>query len=116
MNRKAEIQAFNDGVLSVHGIARHDDGSDTLSLKHASLRFSERTVGFSRYYAAMQENVKVEMVVRVPRHDDISTQDVVIINGLQYEIAQVQHPKGAYPPCCDLSLMRVAHDYDTDRI
>jgi len=108
-------QTYNDGVLAIHAVNRHGDGSETLAVKHPLLRYDERTVGMNRYYRAKQENVEVSKVLRAPRHDDISPQDVAVLqDGRQYHIRQVQYPKGVMPPSCDLSLERVAHHYDIE--
>jgi len=113
IKRPTKIQTFNDGVLSVHEITRTDDGGESLTVKHALLRYEERTVGISRYYSARQENAEITMLLRVMRRDDISTQDIVVLHdGRQYTIRQVQYPRGIEPPCCDLSLERVTHNYD----
>ena len=112
-NQNPQIQVFCDGVLSINGITRHDDGSETLTVKHPLLRYDERTVGINRFYNAKQESVEISLVLRVQRHDGISTQDVAVLSdGRQFHIRQVQHPKGVSPPCCDLSLERVVRDYE----
>ena len=80
-------------------------------MKH-SLRFDERTVGMNRFYAAMKNNVKVDMVVRVHRLSNVSTQDVAVVNYEQYKIKQVQYPSDVEPPCMDLSLERLVQKYD----
>jgi len=88
-----------------------------LTLKVSSLRYKERTVGMSRYWAAMQANVKIDMVIRVPyvpiKAKAISTQDIAIpIDGEQYRIVQIQKPEDIYPPVMDLSLERLVQKYD----
>lgn len=66
----------------------------------------------NRFYAAMQNNVKVDMVIRVHRLSDVSTQDVAVVNSEQYKIKQVQYPSDVESPCMDLSLERVVQNYD----
>lgn len=110
---RTPIQAFNDGVLAVYAVDRDGDGNESLRVKHRLLRYDERTVGLSRFYKAKQENVEISLVLRIQRHEDISTQDVAVLaTGRQYSIRQVQYPKDVAPPCCDMSLERVTHDYD----
>jgi len=115
-SRSPPMQTFNDGVLAIYAIERHPDGSETLTPKHELLRYDERTVGIGRYYRAKHENAEITRVLRVPRHNDISTQDVAVAtDGQQYNIRQVQYPKEATPACCDLSVERVTQNYDIER-
>lgn len=66
-----------------------------------------------RFWTAMQAKVRVEQILRVPRLDSISSQDVAVPNdGKQYKIVQIQFPKDVVPPCMDLSLERVDADYE----
>ena len=116
-SKNPPIQAFNDGVLAVYSISRNGDGSETLTEKYGLLRYAERTVGISRYYKAKQENVEISLLLRIHRLEDISTQDVVVLSDRrQFNIRQVQYPQDIMPPCCDLSLERVTHDYDVDKV
>lgn len=82
----------------------------------AKLRFDNRTVGMKRYFEAAMADVRIDLVIRVPRRRDISTQDVVIIEGEQYEIKQVQQPDRAYPLSTDLSLERVEKIYEASGV
>ena len=113
--KRNKSQTFNDGIVSIYAVsnlsAPGDKRKEGLTLK-LTLRFDERTVGMNRYYAAMQNNVKVDMVIRVQRLTDISTQDVAVVNSLQYKIKQVQYPSDVQPPCIDLSLERLVQNYD----
>ena len=84
---------------------------ETLALAQ-TLRYHERTVGLSRYYEALQANVRVQYVLRCPRLTSVSTQDVAIPNdGRQYRIVQVQYPEDVQPPVMDLTLEEVAAAY-----
>ena len=112
LKARRTIQAFDDGAVSICSL--EEDGS--LTVKYPLLRYAERTVGIKRYYAAMQENAEIALVIRIHRRDDISTQDVAVIEGAQYRIRQVQRPADASPPCCDLSLEKVVHSYDAGRV
>jgi len=112
-----DAQTFNDGTVKIHGItnsaAPGDASKDALAQSPKfSLRFEERTVGVNRYYAAMQNKIKVDMLIRCPRQRSVSTDDVAIINNIdQYRIRQVQYPPDVEPPCMDLSLEKVVHPY-----
>lgn len=118
-----KTQMFNDGVVSIYSVGNIASPGgmpkEGLTLKVSSLRYKERTVGMGRYWAAMQNNVKVDMVIRVPcapmRLETVSTQDIVIpIDGQQYKIVQIQKPEDIYPPVMDLSLERLVQKYDIE--
>jgi len=116
-----KTQTFNDGVANIYSVGNIAPPGgmpkEGLTLKVSSLRYKERTVGMSRYWAAMQANVKIDMVIRVPyvpiKAKAISTQDIAIpIDGEQYRIVQIQKPEDIYPPVMDLSLERLVQKYD----
>jgi len=117
-----KIQTFNDGICNIYYVRNvavpGGMPKEELRLKISSLRYKERTVGMSRYWAAMQAHVKVDLVIRVPytplRMEAVSTQDVVVLHtGAQYRIVQIQKPEDTYPPVMDLSLERLVQKYDT---
>jgi hypothetical protein len=113
---KQQTQQYNDGVASVYKVDNIANPGKTpvkgLTLKVGPLRYEERTVGMSRYWTAMQAQVKINQILRMPRINNVSTQDVVIpIDGIQYEIKQVQYPPDVVPPSMDLSLEKVVTSY-----
>jgi cellobiose phosphorylase len=109
-------QTFNDGVVNIYSVANIADAGkmpeEGITIKVSALHYEERTVGMSRFYTAMQNQAKVEQMLRVPRIDSVSSQDVAIPNdGNQYKIIQVQYPKDVEPPVMDLSLERLEANY-----
>ena len=114
---KAKFQSFPDGVVSIYKVedvsAPGDMPVDGLVLKQ-TLRYHERTVGITRFYAAMQNNVQVAFVLRCPQVRSVSTSDVAINrDGVQFEIKQVQYPEDIEPPVMDVTLERLGTDYAT---
>lgn len=110
-------QTFNDGILTVYSVGNIASAGNKpkngLTAKINNLRYEERVVGMSRYYLAAQAQVKVNHMLRVPRINSVSTQDIVIpTDGKQYKIVQIQYIQGVEPACMDLSLERVTADYD----
>lgn len=110
-------QTFNDGVLTVYSVGNIASAGNkpksSLILKLGGLRYEERVVGMSRFWSAMQAQAKVSQMLRVPRINTVSTQDVVIpVDGKQYKIVQIQYIQDVEPACMDLSLERVTADYD----
>ena len=110
-------QQYNDGVLSVYAVENIAEDGDMpktgLALKQGGLRYEEQIVGVTRFWAAMQSKTKIERVLRTPRIDSVSTNDISIpIDGKQYTIKQVQYPPDVEPPSMDLSLERSEVPYD----
>ena len=73
----------------------------------AVLRYEEQRLGIQRYYNAMQNQIQVERVIRVPRAGQITNQDVAETeDGQRYRIDLVQAVQDVWPPCLDLTLAR----------
>lgn len=109
-------QTYNDGVVSVYSVtdvaAPGEMPREGLTEKIV-LRYAEQRLGITRYYQAMQNNVSVERVLRVPRQGVITNQDVAITeDGQQYRIDMVQSVDDAYPPSYDLTLAKVTQNYE----
>lgn len=116
---KRKIQSFSDGIVNIYTVDNiADPGNkpkDGLVLKLENLRYEERTVGMGRYWTAKQDNVSIDLLIRVPRIDSVSSQDIAIPkDGKQYKIKQVQYPKDVEPPSMDLSLERLEQSYEFD--
>lgn len=80
-----------------------------------TLRYKERTVGFKRYYAAMQNNIKIDFVIRCPQVRTVKADNVaILIDGDQYRIKQIQYPEDVEPPVMDLTLERLGEFYDVE--
>lgn len=110
-----KAQTFNDGVLKIYSVKDSSSSGnmpvETITLKNA-LRYKERTVGFKRFLTALQQNIRVEYVLRCPRIRGVTTQDVAIpIDNVQYRIVQVQYPEDVDPPVMDLTLEEVTTSY-----
>ena len=71
------------------------------------LRYEEQRLGIQRYYNAMQNQIQVERVIRVPRAEQITSQDVAETeDGRRYRIDLVQTVDGVWPPSQDLTLVK----------
>ena len=112
-------QTFNDGVVRIFHTANTGEpgGAPQMELiPLCVLRYHERTVGFRRYYAAAQANVKVSKLLRCPRYFGVSQQDVAVpVDGRQYLITLIQYPEDVQPPVMDLTLEEVAQVYEPTR-
>jgi hypothetical protein len=112
---KPVTQTYNDGVVKIYSVgniaAPGKMPKEGLTLK-ATLRYDERVVGMSRYYAAMQNKVRADQLLRCPRVPGVAVEDVAVPNdGAQYKIKQVQYPPDVEPSSMDLTLERVVSPY-----
>ena len=103
-------QNFNEGEITIY---RTDDRAQPgyypqieLS-KKVKLRYGKRSLGIQRYYAAAQNQIEVKRVVRVPKHPDVTNQDVAQTeDGTYYRIDHVSDVEDVYPPSMDLTLAK----------
>ena len=109
-------QEMNSGVVKIYSV---EDSAQpgyqpkpSLTLK-LTLRYEEQRLGINRLYLSRQNQAEIEKVIRVPRQDSISNQDVAILeSGSQYSIDYTQTVQDVYPPCLDLSLVKIEQDYE----
>lgn len=73
--------------------------------------YSERTVGYERYYAAMGANAKIDKVVRC-WHTSAPAENTYVIleDGLQYRVSFAQNIQDQ--EAADLTLERLGDLYD----
>lgn len=113
-------QPFADGLVRIYDVCdvaapgmKPQEGL-TLTL---TLRYAERKLGINRYYAAKQNRVEVERVLRVPRVNGLNTQQVAITeDGRQYRIDMVQLAADVLPPSVDITLAAISQDYAAEVI
>ncbi len=98
--KNKQFQIFNDGTCSIRLI--DDDGNAGKVKEH--IRFQERTVGVKRYEEAMTNKVQIDRLVRVPLRPWLTTEYLAVIDGIVYEIRQVQRIMDTWPKCNDISL------------
>lgn len=115
MPKQTRTQTFNDGICQiceVHNIAAPGEMPKDGIAEKAKLRYEERTVGMSRFWAAMQAQSKIHLLLRMPQIRSVNDYDVVVLrDGEQYVIKQIQYPKDVEPPSMDLSLERLDTKY-----
>ena len=103
-------QSYNDGVVTVYAVTDSAQPGyqpvEQLTEK-IKLRYEEQRLGLQRYYDAMQNQIQVERVIRVPRAGQITSQDVAETeDGRRYRIDLVQTVDGVWPPSQDLTLVK----------
>lgn len=108
-------QSYNDGVAEIYKL------SDTASAGHMPIkslgdkigvfRYAEMRVGISRYYAARQNQIRIDRVIRIPCVTAITNQDVLQTeDGIWYRIDMAQTVQDVYPKSFDLTLIRITQD------
>ncbi len=114
-----QTQSYNDGIVKLYLVtntaAAGDMPADGLTLKQ-TLRYKERTVGLGRFYQALQNNIKVSLVIRTPEVRGLSEKDsdivvAVLAGSVQYRVIQIQYIEDAQPPSMDLTLERIGEAY-----
>ncbi len=105
-------QSYPDGLVTICAVT--DGAKPGYKPKpqlhpKGELPFAEQRLGLTRRYTALQAQVDVERVVRVPAGIPVSTQDVAIVTGSarQYRIEMVQTVDEVYPSSLDLTLARM---------
>lgn len=115
-----QMEPLIDGHLKVCDLVDVSEAGETpaFALRPAyTLAYAERIVGMSRYWTAMQASARIDMLVRCHRVEDVTTHQVVILrDGKQYDIVQVQRPPDVRPLAMDLSLRRRADKYDVEEV
>ena len=104
-------QSYNDGLVTIYG--QTDSASPGYQprvklTEKATLRYQERSMGIQRYYTALQNQQRIERVIRIPKTGKVSGQDVAKTeDGRLYRVELVQMVMDVYPPSVDLSLSRI---------
>lgn len=105
-------QSYNDGVVTIYSVT---DGAKPgyqpmpMLAEKITLRYAEQRLGIQRYYAALQNQVQVERVIRTARAGDITTQDIAITeDGIKYAVYMVQSVQDVYPPSVDITLSKIS--------
>ena len=109
------FQTFNDGICQICSLKNVGEKGrmpvTELSRKAGRVPFEARRVGVKRFFEAKQENAEIDKVIRIPDAFLVSTQDVCVLDGIQYGVYQVQSVPDAMPGAQDLSLKRLAEKY-----
>lgn len=113
---KKDFISFNDGILDICKVTNSAGNGDAVCEKlilYNSYRFKRKTTGFSRYFAAMQFDIKISAVLLIPVIDrNISTQDIAVISGKKYRIEQIQTIADTKPKHTQLTLSELEESYE----
>lgn len=115
-----EFQTFNDGICRIYRVENIAEPGkmpkDGLKVRYDRIPFERKKVGLARFYQAMQADVLVTDLIRIPKRTDIGTNDVCVIEGEQYQIKQAQSVLDSMPPSMDLTLERLEAEYDIQSV
>ena len=113
-------QPYNDGVVTVYAVtdaARPGYQPKPALIRKVTLRYEEQRLGIQRFYSGKQSQAEIERVIRTPRLNCVSSQDVAVTeDGRQYRIDMVQSVPDIWPASMDLTLARVTQKYDVSNL
>lgn len=118
MNKK-KMQRYNDGVITIYtvgNIAEPGNMPKEGIVEKVRLRFRRRTIGHTRFHESLQQNVKIDEIVRCPYRAEVSTQDKAMFLGCddKFEVKKVVFIENTRPKEMELLLERVDSNYDND--
>ena len=120
MKKQNDFISFNDGIVGIYNVQNVAEMGDAIKeqlVLYNNYRYNAKTVGMQRYFLAMQNNVNITAVIRIPTLDKaISTQNIAVINDVQYTIQQVQIIKADKPYHLQLTLSELEEKYDFKRV
>lgn len=109
-------QSYNDGIVAIYSVvntAQPGYQPEEMLIEKCVLRYEERQFGVQRYYSAKQNQAEIERVIRTPRMQSVSNQDMAITeDGTLYGIGMVQAVMDVYPPSMDITLTKIDRDYE----
>lgn len=109
-------KTFKDGVAKIYKVKPVTVPGKTpkkvIELRE-SIRHNKKTVGITRFNLAKQNNSKADRLIECPLREATTATDVVILgDGHQYQVIQIQYPDDAKPPTMLLTLERLGTLYD----
>lgn len=108
--KKQNRELFNDGLVEVYKTEKRHIKNEV-----AKLRYGLRTVGIKRFYEAKIAGVRADKLISVPFNKFITGNNLLIINGTQYEVVQVQEKYDSVPPAMYITLKQPATEYSYER-
>lgn len=88
---------FDDGILTVYGMkntAEQGDMPKETPVLQSQHYFCYDTLGFQRYYTALQAKQQIDAVVNIPLWQDIRMTDMVVLDdGSSFGVRLVQKMK-----------------------
>lgn len=95
-----EFISFSDGICNVYAL----DDDKPKTYKYKNLGFTNRILGFKRFFEAEGNKMAISKVIRIPQLNNIDTYDHVEIGSETYDIKIIQEMYDTNPPSLDLTL------------
>lgn len=105
-------QSYNNGDVEIYKLkdaaAAGRKPIKSLGDRIGKFRYAEMHVGINRYYAAQQNQIRIDRVIRIQRGAEVTNQDVLQTeDGAWYRIDKVDAVQDVYPKSYDLTLTRI---------
>lgn len=114
--KQTKFEKFTDGIVYIYKTVDSSLPGYKPCLKplfYRVYKFEYMTIGVRRNYEAMQQSVRLDELIKIQLDRRISPQDVIVIEGVQYDIKQIQHRQETVPPTSLISLQRREEVYDS---
>lgn len=98
---KAKFETFNDGVVDIYKVNENEELEKKLE---NGVRFGEENASIERHYGAKSIGTNIDKMLHIQMDRDITTHDVAVISGQQYNIEKADHYRDNTPPITKLSL------------
>lgn len=100
---RRKIQTFNHGLCGIYRIG----GDEKISPVLEGIRFEDQTVGSKRFFKARDFQQTASRMIRIPLIPKPKANDVIVIEGTQYNMIQVQSIYDTYPKCWQITLEEI---------
>lgn len=113
--KRPRFEILNNGFVAIYRIENVSEvGFKPVDrpILHQKYPFNYQTVGVKRAYEAAQAQCRLDELIKIPLDRAVSTQDIAVIDCIQYEIKLVQHKYDTLPPTSWLSLVRLEAAYE----
>jgi hypothetical protein len=113
--KRPRFEILNNGFVAIYRIENVSEvGFKPVNrpILHQKYPFNYQTVGVKRAYEAAQAQCRLDELIKIPLDRAVSTQDIAVIDCIQYEIKLVQHKYDTLPPTSWLSLVRLEAAYE----
>lgn len=99
-----EFISFSDGICDIYS----EDEEGNKVGKYTNLGFSNRVLGFKRYFTAAANQIQVNRVIRIPPVPNIDNHDTVEVKNVgKYSVELAQVVFDTNPPSIDLTLRQL---------
>lgn len=115
MIKKHQIETFKDGVIDICIKDSKRVKEDFIK----GLRFSNVSLGITRFYEARVADSSISRVIAVPYQDILNNDDrekyVILLNGKWYEVDMIQKKFDSFVPKCILTLKKGGINFIDER-